>query len=73
MLQPRDKVRAFLIKYQDRILHATDQVVMPTDDTDQTIKEWTDTFARDWIFFATNQTVEYKGRAYQALNCRLRY
>jgi predicted TIM-barrel fold metal-dependent hydrolase len=55
MLQPRDKVRAFLIKYQDRILYATDQVVMPTDNTDERIKEWTDTFARDWEFFATNQ------------------
>ncbi len=67
MLQPRDKVRAFLIKYQDRILYATDQVVMPSDNTDEKIKEWVDTFARDWKFFATNQTVEYKGRTYQGI------
>jgi predicted TIM-barrel fold metal-dependent hydrolase len=67
MLQPRDKVRAFLVKYQDRILYATDQVVMPTDNTDEKIKEWTDTFTRDWKFFATNQTVEYKGHTYQGI------
>ena len=67
MLQPRDKVRAFLIKYQDRILYATDQVVMPTDNANEKIKEWTDTFARDWKFFATNQKVEYMGRSYQGI------
>ncbi len=67
MLQARDKVRAFLIKYQDRILYATDQVVMPTDNTEEKIKEWTDTFGRDWRFFATSQTVEYMGHTYQGL------
>ncbi len=67
MLQPRDKVRAFLIKYQDRILYATDQVVMPTGNLDESIKEWTDTFARDWKFLATGQTVQYKGHEYQGL------
>ena len=29
MLQPREKVRAFLLKYQDRVLYATDLVVPP--------------------------------------------
>lgn len=67
MLQPRDKVRAFLIKYQDRILYATDLVVMPKDKTEEALAEWNDTYARDWKFFATDQTVEYKGRSYQGL------
>ena len=67
MLQPREKVRAFLIKYQDRILYATDQVVMPTDNTDERIREWTETFARDWRFLATNQKVEYNGQTYQGV------
>jgi hypothetical protein len=40
---------------------------MPTDNTDEKIKEWTDTFARDWTFFATNQMVEYKGHTYQGI------
>ena len=61
MLQPREKVRAFLIKYQDRILYATDLVVMPQDSAEKALLEWTNTYERDWKFFATDQTVEYKG------------
>jgi predicted TIM-barrel fold metal-dependent hydrolase len=61
ILQPREKVRAFLIKYQDRILYATDLVVMPQDNTEKALQEWISTYERDWKFFATDQTVEYKG------------
>jgi predicted TIM-barrel fold metal-dependent hydrolase len=67
MLQPREKVRAFLIKYQDRVLYATDLVVMPQDSTEKALAEWTSTYERDWRFFATDQTVEYKGHTYQGL------
>lgn len=67
MMQPRDKVRAFLIKYQDRVLYGTDLVVMPKDDTKKALTEWNDTYARDWKFFATNKTVEVKGRKVQGL------
>jgi predicted TIM-barrel fold metal-dependent hydrolase len=68
MLQPREKVRAFLIKYQDRVLYATDLVVMPTDDAAKAVQEWRKTYARDWKFFATDQTVEYMGHNYQGLS-----
>jgi predicted TIM-barrel fold metal-dependent hydrolase len=61
ILQPRQKVRAFLLKYQDRILYATDLVVMPQDDIEKALQQWTSTYERDWKFFATDQTVEYKG------------
>ncbi|MGO9273831.1 MAG: amidohydrolase family protein [Terriglobia bacterium] len=67
MLQPRDKVRAFLIKYQDRILYATDLVVMPKDNTEKALAEWNRTYERDWRFFSTDQTVEYLGHSYQGL------
>jgi len=67
MLQPRDKVRAFLIKYQDRILYATDLVTMPKDDTAKALANWNSTYERDWKFFATDQTVEYKGHGYRGL------
>ncbi len=60
MLQPRDKVRAFLIKYQDRILYGTDLVFLPTDKTEPTLRKWTDTCERDWKYFSSNQTVQYK-------------
>ena len=67
MLQPRDKVRAFLIRYQDCILYATDLVVMPQDDTAKAIQNITSTYEQDWKFFATDQSVEYKGHTYQGL------
>jgi predicted TIM-barrel fold metal-dependent hydrolase len=67
MMQPRDKVRAFLIKYQDRVLYGTDLVVMPKDDTEKALAEWNDTYARDWKFFATNKTFEVRGRKVQGL------
>ena len=67
MLQPREKVRAFLIKYQDRILYATDLVVMPQDSTEKALQEWTTTYERDWKFFATDQALEYKGHHAQGL------
>jgi predicted TIM-barrel fold metal-dependent hydrolase len=66
-LQPRDKVRAFLIKYQDRILYGTDLSLLPTDDAEKTLRKWTDTYERDWKYFATDQTVEYKGHTMQGL------
>ncbi len=67
MLQARDKVRAFLIKYQDRILYATDLVVLPNNDPSKAIAEWNSTYARDWKFFATDREVEYDGRRYRGL------
>ncbi len=68
MMQPRDKVRAFLIKYQDRILYGTDLEGMPKSDTAKDLKEWNDTYRRDWIFFSTDHKVEYLGHNYQGLS-----
>ncbi len=67
MLQPRDKVRTFLIKYQDRILYGTDLGATAKDNTEKALQEWEDTYERDWKFFATDQTVEYKGHTYKGL------
>ena len=67
MLQPREKVRAFLLKYQNRVLYATDLVVLPRDKTENAIAEFRSTYARDWKFFATDQNVEYMGHSYQGL------
>jgi predicted TIM-barrel fold metal-dependent hydrolase len=67
MLQPRDQVRAFLIKYQDRVLYATDLVVMPQAKAEDALAEFRSTYERDWKFFSTDQTVEYMGHTYQGL------
>jgi predicted TIM-barrel fold metal-dependent hydrolase len=67
MLQPRDKVRAFLLKYQDRVMYATDLVVGPQSKTTETLAEFRSTYARDWKFFSTAGNVAYMGHAYPGL------
>lgn len=65
-LQPRDKVRAFLIKYQDRVLYGTDLGYRPKGDSDS-LKDWESTYLRDWKFFSSDETVEFDGRKFQGL------
>ena len=65
-LQPREKVRAFLIKYQDRVLYGTDLGYRPKGDSDN-LQDWESTYLRDWKFFSTNETVEFEGRKFQGL------
>jgi len=68
MLTPREKVRAFLIKYQDRILYGTDLDVLPDSDMQQDLKDWQSTYVRDWKFLATDQMLEYHGKQIRGLN-----
>lgn len=65
-MQPRDKVQAFLIKYQDRVLYGTDLGYRPKGDSDD-LQDWESTYLRDWNFFATDQTVVFDGRKVQGL------
>ena len=65
-LQPRDKMRAFLIKFQDRVLYGTDLGYRPKGDSDS-LRDWESTYVRDWKFFSTNNTVEFQGRKVQGL------
>lgn len=65
-LQPRDKVRAFLIKYQDRVLYGTDLGYRPKGDSDS-LQDWKSIYLRDWKFFATEETVAFDGRRFQGL------
>jgi len=67
MIQPRDKVRAFMIKYQDRIFYATDLGVLEGDDVRQAVKHWESEYARDYKFFATDEPVKYEGREIRGL------
>jgi predicted TIM-barrel fold metal-dependent hydrolase len=56
-VQDRDKVRDFIIKYQDRLLYATDLVVTDENVQQQMSgieKEW----RADWKYFATSESME---------------
>ena len=67
MLQPRAKVRAFLIKYQDRVLYGTDLGLMPGENTTKALQHWREEYLRDWRFFATDEEVTYHGKQYEGL------
>lgn len=68
MIAPREKVRAFLIKYQDRVLYGTDLDLIATDDTHESLKDWKTTYARDWKFLSSNETFDYHGKKISGLN-----
>jgi len=64
---PTEKVRAFLIKYQDRVLYGTDLDLLATADVQETLKDWESTYVRDWRFLATDDTFEQEGRKIHGL------
>ena len=68
MLMPREQLRNFLIKYQDRILYGTDLDVLPTANVGETLEEWRSTYARDWEFLATGAPVKLEDKQVMGLN-----
>lgn len=68
MLAPRDKVRNFLIKYQDRIVYGTDLDVAPDAKLEESVKDWESTYERDWKYMATDQTFDLEGHKIQGLS-----
>jgi predicted TIM-barrel fold metal-dependent hydrolase len=68
MLAPREKVRNFLIKYQGRVLYGTDLEFLSGEATPDALKDWQETYARDWKFLATDQKLQLRGREIEGLN-----
>jgi predicted TIM-barrel fold metal-dependent hydrolase len=68
MLMPPGKVRAFLIKYQDRVLYGTDLDLAPDANLPDALKEWRSTYVRDWKFLATGETLQVEGKQIHGLN-----
>ena len=54
MRQPREKVRAFLIRYADRVLYGTDIGIIPGEDAGKVARKLEEQYARDWGYFATD-------------------
>jgi amidohydrolase family protein len=67
MMAPADKVRAFLVKYQDRVLYGTDLDFLASADAADVVKDWKSTYTRDWRFLATDETFESDGRTVHGL------
>ena len=68
LLMPREQVRNFLIKYQDRILYGTDLDLLATANVPEALKDWQSTYVRDWRFLATDETVKVNGKQVRGLN-----
>ena len=68
MLQPRQKVRDFLIKYQDRVLYATDFEMTPNANVAKELAGWRVTYAREWKYFATDDSFDYGGHRVTGLD-----
>jgi predicted TIM-barrel fold metal-dependent hydrolase len=68
VFQPREQVRAFMLKYQDRILYGTDLHVFPTKAEDSGPQTWEKQYTLDWRYFATDDTFQYQGHQTQGLN-----
>jgi len=66
-LQPREKVRAFMLKYQDRILYGTDAAIRPGNDVSTRVKRWKARLEEDWVYFATSEIIEYDGHKVKGL------
>jgi predicted TIM-barrel fold metal-dependent hydrolase len=59
MMQSPEKVRAFLIKYQDRVVYGTDNVLYPSDNTENVLKDWAARYERDWRYFSGDADVKF--------------
>ena len=68
MLMPPEKVSAFLIKYQDRVLYGTDLDLHADANLADALIEWRSTYARDWRFLATAETLIVEGKKVHGLN-----
>jgi len=66
--QPRDKVRAFILKYQDRILYGTDLHFYPGTADQAAARIWEHQYALDWHYFATDDSFEYLGHKVEGLD-----
>jgi hypothetical protein len=67
-IQPAAKVRAFLMKYQDRVVYGTDLYFRGDETGAVAVEQWKSRLALDWRYFATGDTFEYRGHTVQGLS-----
>ncbi len=65
-MQPRETMVAFITKFQDRLIYGTD--VGFSRGSSETILELETVYANDWRYFATADTIMYKGKPVKGLN-----
>ena len=67
-INDREKVRAFIIKYQDRLIYATDTGIELSTNAETAKRELHETWLRDWRYFTSDESMivdevngEFKG------------
>jgi predicted TIM-barrel fold metal-dependent hydrolase len=66
-LQPREKVRNFILKYQNRIVYGTDLGFYPDATAERKAREWESYYATDWRYYATDDKFEVGGKEVEGL------
>jgi predicted TIM-barrel fold metal-dependent hydrolase len=66
MLQRADAI-AFIEKYQDRLIYATDHSFAPEAKAQDAVKQWENSYAFDWRFLATSDSLQYRDHQVQGL------
>jgi predicted TIM-barrel fold metal-dependent hydrolase len=67
VMKPRADMIAFIEKYQDRLIYGTDNEFRPDEQAQYAIKRWEGTYAFNWRYLATNDTVQYHDHKVQGL------
>lgn len=68
MVQPRTEMIAFITKYQDRLIYGTDlELGFGEKEVPGRQPLWEDTYATNWRFLATNDTLKFRGHTVQGL------
>jgi predicted TIM-barrel fold metal-dependent hydrolase len=60
-LRNREKTRDFFIKYQDRLLYATDSAINPTKDPERLKNGMHNRWLREWKFYVTDDKITLRG------------
>ena len=73
--QPADKVRAFLVKYQDRVLYGLDQTRFPDpkredskEERQRFVRDLEGAYRRDFRYYAGEGEMEYRGKTVRCLD-----
>ena len=67
MMQPRADMIAFITKYQDRLIYGTDDTLDPQDNVHQMVRRSEASYAREWRFLATDDTLNFRGHKVEGL------
>lgn len=65
-MEDRERLIAFITKYQDRLIYGTD--IDYSGGGQDRIRGLESVYANDWRFFATDDTIEYKGKPVRGLD-----